>query len=71
MCARWPATLGPAGIRGGDPAAVADTVAAQSVTGRFTSPGEIADRVLFLASPGSANITGADHIIDGGMITTT
>jgi len=40
------------------------------VTGRFTQPEEVADLVLFLASPRAANITGSDHVIDGGMVTT-
>jgi NAD(P)-dependent dehydrogenase (short-subunit alcohol dehydrogenase family) len=45
-------------------------VAAQSVTGRFTHPDEIADLVLFLASGRAANITGSDFVIDGGLVTT-
>lgn len=52
----------------------AEEVAAQAVagtpTGRFTTPGEVADLVLFLASDRAANITGADMRIDGGFITT-
>ncbi|MFJ9370786.1 oxidoreductase [Nocardia sp. NPDC101769] len=56
---------------GGSASSVADSVAAQSVTGRFTRPDEIADLVLFLASPRAANITGTDVVIDGGLITTT
>jgi NAD(P)-dependent dehydrogenase (short-subunit alcohol dehydrogenase family) len=55
---------------GGDPAAVAAQVASQSVTGRFTRPSEIADLVLFLASPRSGNTTGTDVRIDGGLVTT-
>jgi NAD(P)-dependent dehydrogenase (short-subunit alcohol dehydrogenase family) len=70
--------LGPDGVAatvarsgGGDPAAVANAAAAQSVTGRFTQPQEIADLVVFLAGERAANITGADFVIDGGLITTT
>lgn len=44
--------------------------AAQSVTGRFTRPQEVADLVLLLASDRSSNITGADFVIDGGLIST-
>jgi NAD(P)-dependent dehydrogenase (short-subunit alcohol dehydrogenase family) len=40
------------------------------VTGRFTRPDEVADLVLFLASNRSGNITGADFVIDGGLIKT-
>ncbi len=39
-------------------------------TGRFTRPEEVADLVLFLASYRSGNITGADFVIDGGLIKT-
>jgi NAD(P)-dependent dehydrogenase (short-subunit alcohol dehydrogenase family) len=40
------------------------------VTGRFTLPEEVADLVVYLASERSGNITGADFVIDGGMVTT-
>jgi NAD(P)-dependent dehydrogenase (short-subunit alcohol dehydrogenase family) len=39
-------------------------------TGRFTRPEEVADLVLFLASDRSGNTTGADFVIDGGLIKT-
>jgi NAD(P)-dependent dehydrogenase (short-subunit alcohol dehydrogenase family) len=52
----------------------ADDVAAQqaslAATGRFTEPGEVADLVLLLASDRAGNVTGADFVIDGGLITT-
>jgi NAD(P)-dependent dehydrogenase (short-subunit alcohol dehydrogenase family) len=55
------------GTRPGDVQAGA---ASQSVTGRFTRPDEVADLVLMLASDRTANVTGADFVIDGGLITT-
>jgi NAD(P)-dependent dehydrogenase (short-subunit alcohol dehydrogenase family) len=55
---------------GTDPEAVVDQAARQSVTGRFSQPEEIADIVLLLASDRTANITGADIRIDGGLIPT-
>ena len=49
---------------------VAAGAAAQSVTGRFTRPDEVADLVVLLASDRTGNVTGADFTIDGGLITT-
>jgi NAD(P)-dependent dehydrogenase (short-subunit alcohol dehydrogenase family) len=54
--------------RGVDPREVARGAADQSVTGRFTRPSEVADLVLYLAGPRAANITGADFVIDGGLV---
>ncbi|WP_406434518.1 oxidoreductase [Streptomyces sp. NBC_01589] len=39
-------------------------------TGRFTRPDEVADLVVMLASDRTGNITGADFVIDGGLIKT-
>ena len=38
-----------------------------TATRRFTTPQEVADLIVFLASDRSANITGADYLIDGGL----
>ena len=42
----------------------------QTVTGRFSRPEEVADLVLILASERTANVTGTDITIDGGLIQT-
>ncbi len=49
---------------------VARQAASQMVARRFTQPGEVADVVLFLASSRASNVTGADFVIDGGLLTT-
>ncbi len=40
-------------------------------TGRFTTPEEVATLVVMLASERTANVTGANYVIDGGLIKTT
>jgi NAD(P)-dependent dehydrogenase (short-subunit alcohol dehydrogenase family) len=40
-------------------------------TGRFTTPEEVATLVVLLASKRTANVTGANYVIDGGLIKTT
>ena len=69
--------LGPAGVAatvshatGARPADVQSQAAHQSVTGRFSRPDEVADLVLILASDRTANVTGADITIDGGLTPT-
>jgi NAD(P)-dependent dehydrogenase (short-subunit alcohol dehydrogenase family) len=59
-----------AAASGATPDQVVDSVVAGSATGRFTTPQEVADLALFLASEHSANITGSDIRIDGGYVTT-
>src|SRR6185503_20496636 len=39
-------------------------------TGRFTTPEEVATLVVMLASPRTGNVTGANFVIDGGLIKT-
>ncbi len=41
------------------------------VTGRMSEPEEVADLIAYLLSPRAANITGADHLVDGGAIRAT
>ena len=62
------ATVGAA--RGVDPTDIEAQAAAAMVTGRFTRPEEVADLVVMLASDRTANVTGSDFVIDGGLITT-
>jgi NAD(P)-dependent dehydrogenase (short-subunit alcohol dehydrogenase family) len=52
---------------GASPEDVANGAARAMVTGRFSRPEEVADMVL-LASDVTANVTGADIRIDGGLI---
>jgi len=62
------ATVGSAA--GIDPEAVAKQAASGSVTGRFTTPEEVAALVVMVASDRVGNVTGADFIIDGGLVST-
>ena len=69
--------LGPSGVRvncvtpgpfpgeGGDPALL-DRLAQQSPLGRVGDPAEIATSVLYLASPRTSYVTGANLVVDGG-----
>jgi len=49
---------------------VQNQAAGQMLTGRFSRPEEVADMVVILASDRTANVTGADITIDGGLIPT-
>jgi NAD(P)-dependent dehydrogenase (short-subunit alcohol dehydrogenase family) len=40
-------------------------------TGRFTRADEVADLIVFLASERAGNVTGANFVIDGGLVKTT
>jgi NAD(P)-dependent dehydrogenase (short-subunit alcohol dehydrogenase family) len=55
---------------GAKPEEVQSEAARQMVTGRFTRPAEVADLVLYLAGDRAGNITGAEFLIDGGLIPT-
>jgi NAD(P)-dependent dehydrogenase (short-subunit alcohol dehydrogenase family) len=61
-------TVGSATGEGAD--AVRDQMAASMPTGRFTTPREVATIVALLASPRMANVTGANWVIDGGLVKT-
>lgn len=56
--------------QGGSPDAVAEAAAGQMATGRFTTPAEVADLVVLLASERAGNVTGSDFLIDGGLVKT-
>jgi NAD(P)-dependent dehydrogenase (short-subunit alcohol dehydrogenase family) len=56
--------------RGLTPEQVEAGAKAGMVTGRFTRPEEVADLVVLLAGDRLGNVTGAEYVIDGGMITT-
>ncbi|MEM1306616.1 MAG: SDR family oxidoreductase [Pseudomonadota bacterium] len=49
-----------------------DTAYAEAVANvplnRPNTPDDVAAAVLFLASPGARNITGRDHVVDGGLL---
>jgi NAD(P)-dependent dehydrogenase (short-subunit alcohol dehydrogenase family) len=62
------ATVGRA--TGAGAAAVREQAASGIATGRFTTPDEVAALVALLASPRTANVTGANYVIDGGLVKT-
>ena len=62
------ATVG--GSQGVDRNAVVREQEQQASTGRFTTPDEVADLVLLLASERAGNTTGSDFVIDGGLVST-
>lgn len=50
------------------PDAVFDLIAAQTPLGRVTTPAELADAVLFFASPWARAVTGQTLVVDGGLV---
>jgi len=59
-----------AGTAGGAPEDIARQAVAGTATGRFTTPEEVADLVVMLCGDRAGNVTGADFVIDGGLIQT-
>lgn len=47
------------------------TAVASIATGRFSTPEEVATLITILASERTANVTGTNYVIDGGLIKTT
>jgi NAD(P)-dependent dehydrogenase (short-subunit alcohol dehydrogenase family) len=62
------ATVG--GATGLAPEEIQKRAAGDAVTGRFTTPDEVAALVVIAASDRIGNVTGADFIIDGGLVST-
>jgi NAD(P)-dependent dehydrogenase (short-subunit alcohol dehydrogenase family) len=52
------------------PEEIQKKAAGDSVTGRFSTPEEVATLVLMAASDKIGNVTGADFLIDGGLVGT-
>ena len=50
------------------PAAVFNLIAASTPLRRVTTPAELADAVLFFASPWARAVTGQNLIVDGGLV---
>jgi NAD(P)-dependent dehydrogenase (short-subunit alcohol dehydrogenase family) len=56
---------------GTDADTIREAATAAIATGRFSTPQEVATLVAILASERTANVTGANYVIDGGLIKTT
>ena len=54
----------------GDPASVNQRYQASLPTGRYSTPEEIANMVLFLCSDLASNTTGGQFVVDGGRTST-
>jgi NAD(P)-dependent dehydrogenase (short-subunit alcohol dehydrogenase family) len=62
------ATIGEA--TGVSATAVREQAVAGIASGRFSTAEEVATLVVLLASPRTANVTGANYVIDGGLVKT-
>jgi NAD(P)-dependent dehydrogenase (short-subunit alcohol dehydrogenase family) len=56
---------------GVDADTIREAAAGAIATGRFTTPEEVAALVTMLASGRVSNVTGANYVIDGGLVKTT
>jgi NAD(P)-dependent dehydrogenase (short-subunit alcohol dehydrogenase family) len=52
---------------GANPDDVAHQAVNDSATGRFSTPEEVADLIVFVASNRASNVTGANYVVDGGL----
>lgn len=59
-----------AAATGGSPQDVVAQQSKEFATGRFSTPEQVADLVVLLASGRAGNVTGAEFVIDGGLIKT-
>jgi NAD(P)-dependent dehydrogenase (short-subunit alcohol dehydrogenase family) len=59
-----------AAATGSDAAAVRAQATAGFATRRFSTPDEVATLVALLASGRTANVTGSNYVIDGGLVKT-
>jgi NAD(P)-dependent dehydrogenase (short-subunit alcohol dehydrogenase family) len=59
-----------AAASGATPDDIAAGAVAGTATGRFSTPEEVADLVVLLASGRAGNVTGSDFVIDGGLVQT-
>jgi NAD(P)-dependent dehydrogenase (short-subunit alcohol dehydrogenase family) len=59
-----------ASATGVDADTIRETAASAIATGRFSTPEEVATLVTLLASDRTANVTGVNYVIDGGLIKT-
>ncbi len=55
---------------GVDADTIRETAASAIATGRFSTPQEVATLVTMLASDRTANVTGVNYVVDGGLIKT-
>jgi NAD(P)-dependent dehydrogenase (short-subunit alcohol dehydrogenase family) len=56
---------------GVDADTIRESATSAIATGRFSTPQEVATLVTMLASDRSANVTGVNYVIDGGLTKTT